>query len=138
MKYSLLAFNSKYSPIFATAGHDIDTPAADKIVITLKHPLGAFLVLLSGIGGGAIMPAHLYRRTDVMTNPTTSSTPVGTGAFKFVGWKHGDFVRLQRVTDYEVESGHPYLDEIIAKIISDPTARIQALQAGVVGLVPFP
>lgn len=141
MKYSLLEFNSKYSPIFGAAGRDIDridTPAPDKVVITLKQPFGPFLISLSSISGGAIMPAHLYRGTNVMTNPTTTSAPVGTGAFRFVEWRHGDFVRLERVPDYYAEPGRPYLNEIIAKVITNPAARIQALQAGEVDLVQFP
>jgi peptide/nickel transport system substrate-binding protein len=141
VKYSLLEFNSKYSAIFAAAGREIDSidaPAPDRVVIKLKHPFGPFLISLGCPQGGAIMPAHLYRGTNVLTNPTSTSAPVGTGAFKFAQWRHGDFVRLVKVPDYYAEPGRPYLDALVAKVIVQPAARIQALQAGEVDLVQFP
>ena len=140
VKYSLLDVSAKYSSIFANAGKriaSIDTPAPDKVVIHLKETFGPFLTSLGCIQGGAILPAHLYRGTNVLTNSTTTTTPVGTGGFKLAEWKRGDYLRLTR-NDAYYEPGLPYLDEVIGKVIPQATSRIQALQAGEVDMVQPP
>jgi peptide/nickel transport system substrate-binding protein len=137
VKYSILEVSAKYSAIFAPAGRVIDsieTPAPDRVVFKLKRPFGPFLISLGCIQGGAILPAHLYRGTNPLANPTTTNSPVGTGAFKLAEWQRGDFIRLVRNPGY-FEPGKPLLDEIIGKVITQSTARIQALQAGEVDLV---
>jgi peptide/nickel transport system substrate-binding protein len=137
VKYSILEVSAKYSSIFAPAGRVIDsieTPARDRVVFKLKRPFGPFLISLGCIQGGAILPAHLYQGTDPLTNPTTTNSPVGTGAFKIAEWRRGDFIRLARNPSY-FEPGKPYLDEIIGKVITQSAPRIQALQAGEVDLV---
>ena len=138
VKFSLLEVSAKYGAIFAPAGRaidSIDTPAPDKVRITLKRPFAPFLISLTCADNGAIMPAHIYRDTDVLRNPATTSKPVGTGAFKLAEWKRGDYLRLVRNPDYW-QPGKPYLDEVIAKIIPQSSSRLQALQAGEVDLIP--
>jgi peptide/nickel transport system substrate-binding protein len=140
VKYSLLDVDAKYSAIFAPAGRvidTIDTPAPDQVVIKLKQPFGPFLLSLGCIQGGAILPAHLFRGTDILRNPATTDRPVGTGAFKVTEWQHGDHIRLERNPDYAAP-GKPYLDEIIGKVIPQSTSRTQALQSGEVDLIYSP
>jgi peptide/nickel transport system substrate-binding protein len=137
VKYSILEISAKYSSIFAAAGRVIDsveTPAPDRVIFKLKRPFGPFLISLGCIQGGPIVPAHLYRGTDPLTNPTTTANPVGTGAFKLAEWRRGDVIRLVRNPGY-FEPGKPYLDEIIGKVITQSASRLQALQAGEVDLV---
>ena len=81
------------------------------------------------------MPAHVYRGTDVLQNPATTAQPVGTGAFKLVEWKRGDYLKLVRNPAYW-RSGEPYLDAIVAKIIPQSSSRTQALLAGEVDFIP--
>jgi len=140
VKYSLIDIDAKYSAIFAPAGRvidSIDTPAPNQVVIKLKQPFGPFLLSLGCIQGGAILPAHIFRGTNVMTNPATTDRPIGTGAFKVVEWQHGDHIHLQRYADY-AEPGKPYLDDIFGKVITQSTSRTQALQAGEVDLIFSP
>jgi peptide/nickel transport system substrate-binding protein len=137
VKYSLLEANAKYSTIFAPAGKVIDsieTPAPDRVVIKLKRPFGPFMISLGCIQGGAILPEHVYRGTDVMTNPATTTKPIGTGPFKLTEWRHGDFIRLAKNNDY-FEQGKPYLDEVIAKVITQASSRVQALKAGEIDMI---
>ncbi|NNF99108.1 MAG: ABC transporter substrate-binding protein [Desulfobacteraceae bacterium] len=51
-----------------------------------------------------------------------SSNPVGCGPFKFVKWVKGSEVVLERFEDY-YESGKPYLDKLVFKIMSSSAAR---------------
>ncbi len=132
VKYTLIDISPKYSPIFYAAGRlidSIDTPSPDRAIVHLKQPFGPFLVALACNQGAALMPAHIYRGTDPKTNPATTATPIGTGAFKLAEWKRGDFIRLVRNDDY-FEPGKPYLDGAVGKIITNTGARLAALQAG--------
>ena len=54
--------------------------------------------------------------------------PVGTGPFKFTQWKNGDNITLESNADYWGEKGQ--INKIIFRVIADPTARKQALEAG--------
>lgn len=142
VKYSLIELSAKYSAIFRSAANVIDTietPAPDKVVIKLKKPFGPFLLSLACERGGGILPAHLYRdKGDPKANPVTGEQPVGTGPFKFGDRKHGEYVRVVRNPTYW-EPGKPYLDEIVIRIITQPSSRMQALEAGEIDFVPtFP
>ncbi len=76
----------------------------------------------------AIMPKHIYDGTDYRNNPANQK-PIGTGAFQFVEWQRGNFIRLKRFDDYW-KPGQPYLDEIIYRIVPDSQSRALALQTG--------
>lgn len=135
--WSLLEFNAKASPMFRAPGaliQKIDTPTPDRVTITLKQPSSTFLMQLSCIQGGAIMPEHVFKGTDPRTNPASNNAPVGTGPFKLASWKRGDTLELVRNPDYW-DKGKPYLDRIIAKVMPQATSRLQALQAGEIDFI---
>ncbi len=136
VKYTIEEVSTKLSSVFRRAGEAIskvEAPAPDKVVITLKQGFGPFLVSLGCEQGAAMLPAHLFRGTDPLKNPATLTDPIGTGAFKFQEWKRGQYVRLVKNPKY-FESGKPYLDEVIAKVIPQASARTAALQAGEVDM----
>jgi peptide/nickel transport system substrate-binding protein len=137
VKYSLTEVSAKFGSIFAPAGRAIDNiDASDPhvAVIKLKHSFGPFLFSMSCPVGGAIMPAHLFRGTEVPKNPATLSNPVGTGAFMLKDWMRGDHLTLVRNPHYW-EKDKPHLDQIIAKEIPEGSARMLALQSGDVDIV---
>ena len=137
VRYSLGEASPKYSSMFAPASRQIqsvETPAPDKVVITLKQPFGPMLLSLSCQGGGAILPAHIFKGTDMAANPASTASPVGTGPFKLAEWQRGNFIRLVRNPDYW-DPTRPHLDEVAIKVLPQPAARLQALQAGEVDQV---
>ncbi len=137
VKYSILEGSVKYGTVFAAAGKEIEsieTPAPDKVIFKLKQTFGPFLLSLACSQGGAILPAHVFRGTEIPKNPATTATPIGTGAFKLGEWKRGEYVKVVKNTDYFIP-GKPYLDAVIGKIITQTGARIQALQGGEVDIV---
>ncbi len=139
VKYTLLEVSAKMSASFASAGRAIDAieaPTPSKVIIKLKQPFGPFLIALSCYTGGAILPSHLFRGTEPLKNPASLDKPVVTGPFTLTEWKRGDYVRLTKNPKYW-EPGKPYLDEIIAKVITAPAARLQALRAGEVDIVQY-
>ena len=56
------------------------------------------------------------------------SNPVGTGPFEFVEWVKDDHITLRAFDDYW--QGRAQIDELIFRVITDPSARLMALQAG--------
>ena len=131
VKYSLEEVSAKYSAVFSNSARHFDkveTPASDKVVITLKQPFQPFLISLACVLGSNILPKHIYEGTNPLQNPANTEKPIGTGPYKLAEWKHGDHVRMVRNKDYW-EPGLPYLDEVVFKVIPQASARTQALLA---------
>jgi peptide/nickel transport system substrate-binding protein len=87
-------------------------------------------VLLSQRSGGLMQ--SLAWGAFVMVSPQSAATnavrPIGTGPFRFSGWRRGDSLTLTRAAHYW---GTPAaLGEATFKFISDPTAAYAALMAG--------
>ena len=59
--------------------------------------------------------------------------PVGTGAYKFVDWVPDDKITLAANTDYW--GTVPTIDNLVYRVIVEPTARLLELQAGTVDFV---
>ncbi|MBY4595752.1 ABC transporter substrate-binding protein [Ottowia caeni] len=108
---------------------DLSAPNADTVVFKLKKPYSAFL-FAHDIGGGAILPKHLYQGTELSKNEYNNA-PVGTGPFKFVKWVRGSHVELAKNTDYW-RKGLPYLDGITYRVIPDAASRRLAIEQGTV------
>jgi peptide/nickel transport system substrate-binding protein len=92
----------------------------------LKRPIGDFPGLLS--------EKALWIVPDGATDFETK--PNGTGPFKFVEWQPGVRALYTRNESYWQE-GQPYVDEVEILIISDPTARLNALIGGQVDEITF-
>lgn len=112
----------------------IDTPDDHTAVFRLAHPAPYMMMALSSYES-PIIPKHLFAGTDIANNPYTNK-PVGTGPFKFVEWKKGQYIRLDRNPDYW-KPGLPYLDRIVARIIADPGTRSAAVEAAEINYAPF-
>ncbi len=106
----------------------IDTPDAYTVVVRFTKPYAPFLQQMT-CQEGAMMPKHLYEGTDVLNNPRNNDNPIGTGPFRFQSYTRGDNLVMARNEQYW-KPGQPYLDRVIAKVMSDPASRILALEAG--------
>jgi peptide/nickel transport system substrate-binding protein len=87
-------------------------------------------VLLSRRSGGLLQ--SLAFGSAVMVSPSSAANdalkPIGTGPFRFLRWRRGDSVTLERNPEYQ---GPPaLLSQVTFKFISDPTAAFAALMAG--------
>lgn len=83
----------------------------------------------------AVLPKHVFAGTDIMANPAKEKL-VGTGPFKYVEHKTGEYYRLARNDDYWGE-GEPYLDEIVYRVLPDRAAAAGALEAEEIDLAAF-
>ena len=110
---------------------------ASHATVTLTQPFAGFIAALSlpafsmqsptalaeydadGVGGSEEAPT---------LSEYANEHPTGTGPFTFDSWQPGEQVTLQANPDYWGEQGQ--VQEIIFRVITDPTARRQALEAG--------
>ena len=132
VKYSLTEVNAKYGSHYSAVARNletIETPAPDKVIFKLKSPIAYLPLSLACGGGGAILPAHIFRGTNVLQNPANTQTPVGSGPFMLKEWKRGDHIRMVRNPKY-FEPDKPYLDEIVLRIMPQAGSRTRALMAG--------
>ena len=55
---------------------------------------------------------------------------VGTGPFKFVEWRAGEYIRVVRNEDYWRGPEYPRIDEVVWAFLPDSNTRLNALKAG--------
>lgn len=108
---------------------DVKAPDASTVVVTMSKPDALVQYAF------AATAAHVVNKKFVEANGAKYGKPdvgsVGTGPFKFKEWKTGDHQTLTRFDDYwNKANGGPYLDEIVIKILAEPTTRIAGLQTG--------
>lgn len=112
----------------------VDTPDEHTVVLHLAHPSIVILSALNAVES-QIIPKHIYEGTDFNKNPANIH-PIGTGAFRFKQWNKGQYIELERNPDYW-DSGKPYLDTLIFRIIPDAGSRAVALETGEVQYAPY-
>ena len=93
------------------------------IRITLKAPFGPFLDRLTN---GALQV--LNKKAVEAAGADYAHHPVGTGPFKYVDWKTGEYVTVQRNDDYWGEK--PKLDRITFRPIPESNTRLAELESG--------
>src|SRR5271168_3312874 len=72
------------------------------------------------------------------TLDTLTTNPIGTGPFRFVEYRPGDQLVMERNPDYFVP-GVPRLERVIIRIIPEFTTAVAALESGAVdGVFDFP
>lgn len=137
VRYSLLelwkALHPRGRTTFA-AVTDVETPDAHTAVVRLSRPSPAILSAL-GAAESQVLPAHLYQGGDPLKNPRNNQ-PVGTGPFRFKAWQKGDHIEFERNPDYW-DTGKPYIDRLIFRIIPDAASRAAAFESGDVQYGPY-
>ncbi|MEX1046604.1 MAG: ABC transporter substrate-binding protein [Actinomycetota bacterium] len=79
-----------------------------------------------------ILPEHIWGNGRFKTLKEAKQfenyPPVGSGPFRLVEWKEGQFIRLEANKDYW--GGAPNIDEIVYRIFDNQEAMVQALRKG--------
>ncbi len=107
--------------------------------VTLAKPFAGFIPALSLPAFAMQSPAALeeFNADDIggsaeapQLSEYAQGNPVGTGPFKFDSWNVGEDLTISAYEDYWGEQGQ--VQQVIFRIIDDPQARTQALQAGTI------
>ena len=105
----------------------VETPDEHTAVFKLANAAPYMLSALSGYES-PMLPKHVFSQGDIRTH-ANANQPIGTGPFKFVEWRRGELVRLDKNPDYW-RKGLPYLDRIVVRFINDEATRTAALEKG--------
>jgi peptide/nickel transport system substrate-binding protein len=105
----------------------VETPDAYTAVFRLANPAPYMMMHLSAYGSPMI-PKHVFGIGD-LRNHEFANKPIGTGPFKFVEWRRGEFVRLDRNPGYW-RPGQPYLDRIVVRFVPDSSTRSALMEKG--------
>lgn len=95
------------------------------VEVTLKAPNAAFMANMYT----AILPEHILSSESPAdwANDSFNRAPIGTGKYKFVEWKAGQYIRLERNEDYFGEK--PSIQEVTV-LFGDETTLTAALLNG--------
>ncbi|MBQ0804964.1 MAG: ABC transporter substrate-binding protein [Sulfitobacter sp.] len=123
-------FKSMFAPVEA-----IETPDPLTAVIKLSQPHPALLLAMSP-ALAPILPKHVYGDGQDIKSHPANSAPVGSGPFMLEEFTAGEAIVMKKNPNFFIE-GRPKLDEIIIRIIKDPSALLIAMENGEADVYPF-
>lgn len=104
---------------------DCQMPDDNTVVLVWSKPYAGYSKLFD-----TVLPKHVLEGQDVLTFDGYNRSPLGTGPFKFVEWKAGEYIQVERNDNYWRGADLPKLDGIVFSFIPDPNTRVNALKAG--------
>jgi peptide/nickel transport system substrate-binding protein len=138
------AYNYYFGAVFGWADKSnlksVTATDANTIVFTLGIPQSNFLLATSISNFGIQSPTAL--KAGDADNPDPAKSPyaqgqggtgksmVGTGPFMFKDWVPNDHISLVKNPDYWDPARAAHLDGVTFRPLADPTATLNALQAG--------
>ena len=118
---------SYWDNIFASTVRAVEVIEPLSVRIYIYKPSAQFLSLL------AIFPVSIVSPTAVKKwGPAYAEHPVGTGPYRFVEWKKGDRVLIERWDGYW--GGKARLPRLVFKTIPDARQRLVALEGGAIDI----
>jgi peptide/nickel transport system substrate-binding protein/oligopeptide transport system substrate-binding protein len=116
----------------AAALAGVRTPDDSTVVVTLAEPLAVFPKLLA-MPVASVVPDS--------TGPDFGQHPVGTGPWRFVEWKHDDYLKFARNPAYwgaAAGVGVAGADTLVARIIPEPSTKVAEFENGTVDVLSVP
>ena len=102
-------------------------PNDSTVVITLSEPLAFFIKLLA-MPVASIVPDSLPENF--------GEHPIGTGPWRFVEWRHDDYILFARNESYF--GGPPRADSLMARIIPEASTSVAEFESGAVDVLFVP
>ena len=102
----------------------LDAPDDSTLIVTLDQPMGIFPKLLA-------MPV-----ASVTPPGLRADHPVGTGPWRFVEWKHDDYLLFTRNLAYW--GAVPKAESLRARIIAEPSTAVAEFESGNVDVLLVP
>jgi len=123
-------FKSMFEPV-----ESVDTPDEHTAVINLSKPHPALMLALSP-ALAPIIPKHIYGDGQDAKSHPANAAPIGSGPFMLEAFTPGESVVMKKNPNFFIE-GRPKLDEIIIRIIPDPSALLISMENGDADIYPF-
>ncbi len=105
----------------------ISAPNDSTVIITLAEPLSVFITHLA-MPVASIVPDS--------TPDDFGERPVGTGPWRFVEWRHDDYIRFARNADYF--GGPPKAESLMARIIPEASTAVAEFESKAVDVLFVP
>jgi peptide/nickel transport system substrate-binding protein len=125
-------------------GHDgwefidkVETRGNTTVIFHLRRPYASFLPTFFGSAGAnpCILPRHILGRLHDINTAPYNSLPVGIGPFRYVRWKRGENVVMERNPYYF--KGRPKLDRIEFRTVASDSTAYTEMQTGEADLWPL-
>ncbi|WP_166238085.1 peptide-binding protein [Paenibacillus turpanensis] len=106
----------------------------ETIKFTFKTPFAGYIDLFPY----NILPEHLLKDVPIkeLNQSEFYKKPIGSGPYKLVEWKTGQYLAFTRNEDYY--RGKPAIEKITAKIIPDANSMMAQLQTGEINVIGVP
>lgn len=104
------------------------------VKFTFKTPFAGYIDIFPY----NILPEHLLKNVPVkeMDKSEFYKKPIGSGPYKLVEWKSGQYLTFTRNDNYF--GGKPAIEKITAKIVPDANAMMAQLQTGEINVTGVP
>lgn len=140
IRFTVDAINSPgYNPE-STDGFDriesVETPDSLTAVVRYREVYAPYA--LQFVRGA--LPKHVLEGRDIDGAADYNRKPLGTGPYRLVEWKSGEYVLLERVPGYWRGDSLPHIRRLVFKFIPNTTARVNQLRSGevhVTALLPW-
>jgi peptide/nickel transport system substrate-binding protein len=140
IQFTVDAINGpNYNPE-STDGFDritsVDTPDPLTAVVHYKEIYAPYDIQF--IRGA--LPKHVLQGRDIDRAQDYNRNPLGTGPYRVVEWKAGEYIQLERVPHYWRGDEYPKIRRLLFTFIQNTNTRINQLKSGevhVVALVPW-
>lgn len=126
-----LAKDAKLGSIFASRLADItdvQTPDAHTAIMVLGKPNGSLPDILTKLMMLPEKALSALPREGLDRNPWWSTSPIGTGPFRFVRYETDQYVELKANSAYR--AGKPKLDGVINRYFKNSAGAVAALRSG--------
>ncbi|WP_416799017.1 ABC transporter substrate-binding protein [Ciceribacter azotifigens] len=126
-----LAKNEKTGSVFAArlgAIESVEATDDHTVVVKLRNATPSMLDTLTKL---MLLPEHALvsiPAEQISKNAWWSTSPIGTGPFKFTKYVTDQYVELAANPDYR--GGKPAVEKLINRYFADPSAAIAALRSG--------
>ena len=117
------ARESNYVSYVVDAISDITADDDYTVTITTKEPYAPLLASLT-VPFTAIVPKHAVEADE----EAFTMHPIGTGAYKFVEWKQGEYVKLEANDEYF--QGAPKTKYLQMKVVPEASQRVISVETG--------
>ncbi|MGE5703054.1 MAG: ABC transporter substrate-binding protein [Clostridia bacterium] len=99
----------------------IETPDPNTVVIKTDKPKANMLTVTA-----PILPKHIWKDVKLDNLKTwPNDKPVGTGAFKLLEWKKGEYIKLEANKEYFL--GAPKVDQLVFSLFANNDTMVQSL-----------